>query len=120
MDSEQGKKNGTALVLVREWDNWQQRTGGKRRALTLPPRAEHQLNRDMHCALVSVRGKDGHVPSRAVQDIREQRTGAKPWRTLAKRFWEMRAAGAPLDAALNVLRTFEQWVVKLWGGEQPA
>ena len=119
MERDEGGKNGNVgLVLVRQWDDWQQRTGGKRRVLRLPARAEVQLNRDMHTALVSVRGKDGRVPSRAVQDIREQR--ARPWRTLAKRFWEMRAAGAPLESALNVLRTFEGWVRGLWTGEHAA
>lgn len=118
MDGGQDEKNGKQLVLVREWDHWQQRTGGKRRALSLPVGAEHQLNRDMHYALVSVRGKDGRVPSRAVQDIREHR--AKPWRTLAKRFWEMRAAGAPLEQALGILRTFEAWVKGIWSGDVAA
>lgn len=114
--SQSGDERNGNITLLRggQWGSWRaSRSGGKRLRLRMPLDVERELDTAMHYAFIQVEGADGAVPSRGVQDVRELR--ARPWRTLARRFLEMRAAGCTLEQALAVLHAFERWLIRLWG-----
>jgi hypothetical protein len=110
-----GKHGNLTLLRGGQWGRWtSSRTGGKRLRLQVPVQAQDALDRAMQEEFAQAEGEDGAVPSRGVQEIRQ--CTAWPWRTLARRFWEMRAAGVPLATALAIIRAFERWIVRLYNG----
>lgn len=71
-----------------------------------------KLDTDVQAAFAAMEDGDGHVPSRGVQEIRENRQ--RPWRVLARRFRECRDAGVPLHQAVAVIHVLEHWLRDLY------
>lgn len=70
------------------------------------------LDREMHGAFTAVRGADGCAPSRAFYEIR--RHSQHPWRLIARRVREARAAGAPREQVKEITRVLEQYIDQLY------
>src|SRR5262245_36697826 len=108
-----------SLQLLRgaKWGHWTARTGGRRLQFPLPMGATQRLDDTMYDAFVLVHGRDGAVPSRGIQEIRDRRS--RPWRGFAKRFFEMKAAGCDLEAVLRIIRALESWCSEVLYGRRP-
>jgi len=77
------------------------------------------LDRAMCEAFAAIEGADGNVPKGGIYKVR---AGERfPHRSLARRFVEARAAGAPLPQVVAVLDRFRAWVISdLYGdGDSP-
>lgn len=74
--------------------------------------ADWRLDEEMATAFAGITGENGTVPSKGIYDIRDR--SQHPWRVLARRFKEARAAKAELDQALAPVRVLETWVRNLW------
>lgn len=88
--------------------------GGRRRRVYGERHVE--LDRDMHAAFVQLEGADGSVPSEAIYDIRRRRQ--HPWRKLAKRLMEARAADTPKEQVMEIVRVLTVYVERLYGDDR--
>jgi len=79
--------------------------------------AEFRLDREMQAAFSAIYGEDETVPSVGIYKIRKH--DQHPWRVLARRILEARAANAPKDQLRGVLKVFETWVDGLYNEQQP-
>jgi hypothetical protein len=70
------------------------------------------LDRAMHSAFVGMQGADGSVPSEAIYDIRRHRQA--PWRCLARRLTEARAADTPIEQVKEIARALDLYIDELY------
>lgn len=85
--------------------------GGQFGRKSMRPRTAKEIELDdrMRAAFERCRGRDGLVPSRAVQEIREGRQA--PWRKNAVRVLEMVQEGVPTpDIKAAIVGEMEQWI----------
>lgn len=112
MGSRHARNYGTSthgLLVVRGGQRFTSRTKA-------PVYSDWKLDDEMLAAFEGWHGDDGTVPSRAVADIRVGQQ--RPWRYLAKRFREARAAGVAKENVLAVVRTLELFVDELFAEPQ--
>lgn len=70
------------------------------------------LDREMHGVFTGIHGDNGCVPSTAFYEIRRHRQ--HPWRLLARRVREARAANAPREQVKAIVHVLEQYIDKLY------
>jgi hypothetical protein len=105
MKSPNEPKNYGTLSVIRGGQRFTSRTKA-------PVYSDWKLDDEMLAAFEGWHGESGTVPSRAVADIRMGQQ--RPWRYLAKRFREARAANVPKDQVIAVVKTLELFVSELY------
>lgn len=70
------------------------------------------LDREMHGVFTTIHGVDGCVPSTAFYEIRRHRQ--HPWRLLARRVREARAAGAPREQVKEIAHVLGAYIDQLY------